>query len=192
MAKAAPWTPKQDALLRRYHGVLSREEIARLAGRRTVMAYGVRASRLGIRSLRTGDIAPELGVSIVTVVRWIKKGFLQARRTVTITYKGKQNPQWYEIQEEAIIQFLQTHYLRYDPSRLVERWQKYVPWKERAKWISISEASKQHSYGYQWFYQRIWRGEIRVTKGRNPTRAGEITYLFREDIESVMKRIQTM
>jgi len=134
MAKAPPWTPEEDALLRKYHGVLSGKEIARLVGR-TPKGCGVRASKLDIRSLRTGrtakEVASELGVSIATVARWIEKGLLGVGRRTT--YEESQN-QWYEVQEEAIIQFLKTHYLKYDPSRLKERWKKHVPWEERAKW----------------------------------------------------------
>ena len=188
MAKALPWTPAQDALLRKHHGVLSGEEIARLVGR-TKKACGARASKWGIRSLHTGlrasEVAPELGVSIPTVTRWIEIGLLQASRKTT--YEESQKPRWYVIQEEAIIRFLQTHYLKYDPSRLKKRWKKYVPREERAKWISIAEASAKHDRTYHWFYRLIWNGEISATKGWRV--AGGTTYLYRQDIESVKARI---
>lgn len=186
MAKPLPWTPEDEAFLRENHGKLSGTEMAEHLGR-TPKACGVRATKLGIRSLRPGWTAArvglELGVNTSTVIRWVAQELLEASRQPT--YEANQTQHWC-IEEKSIIRFLQTQYLKYDPARLQERWKAYVPWEERAKWISLEAASKEYYYSAQWFYELIWLGEIRATKGWNGV--GEATYLYRQDIESVKAR----
>lgn len=109
----ARWTVDDDDDIRDLYGVWSNVALARRLGR-TVGALAQRAWELGV-SLRDNYWQPDqvgalLGVTDVTVHKWIRTGELHAMRT----------PRRYAIQGEEIERFIVRYPWRYDWRR-VER-----------------------------------------------------------------------
>lgn len=140
-----PWTPAEDEYLADWWGMQPDTEVARHL-RRSVDACKIRATRQhGLARKHqfwtARDVARLFGVDDHLVIRWIRDGYLAARKSSV----GCSSGAMWEIQPEAIERFIKTHPWRYDPRRM--EWGDYHRnLAERIHaadpWLSVAEAAR--------------------------------------------------